>query len=420
MLKSFFGVQNRNKSVSHVKLPVLQLFACGFAATGQDCTSIYDFRISVGLKEASMFVNMLTTIMVLFAPVFSGAVPCPNPAEILIEAPESLEALAGTCLQIQCTFKTIKGIKVQTTEKTGGVWIKNDPKFGNNPQNVVYNSTKRDNKIPITFIGNLSQSNCTTVLGNVQVDYKGKYYFRVEDELLTATASCHPVQITVKDSAWSPSIEIPADLKEEESVTVTCSSYTPCPQSPPELTWNLSNSQRKMEKHKDGSFTTKIQETITLSETHHGFTIKCFAKYPVNEGKDVKMAETQQTLNVSRAPKDASLFRSASGLGSVIGGIVGVILLICLVVLIWWLKSKRLSVNQTHVGKCHHPTQSLGEENAAPNQDVHYGEIDFSKMNLSHSPQKTTDQHCVVYSQITVGQSGNTRTNEDIYSLVNR
>lgn len=65
--------------------------------------------------------------------------------------------------------------------------------------------------------------------------------------------------------------------------------------------------------------------------------------------------------------------------------------------------------------------QSSDEENAAPNQDIHYGEVDFSKMNLSsRSPQTTTDQLCVVYSQITVGQSGNTRTGEDIYSMVKR
>ncbi|XP_036073361.1 myelin-associated glycoprotein isoform X2 [Oryzias melastigma] len=243
-----------------------------------------------------MYVNMMTTIMLLFAPVFSGPARCPNPAELLIEAPGSLEALAGTCLQIPCTFKTIDGRKVNTTDKTDGVWIKNDPKFGRNPRNVVYNSSRVDNTFPMTFIGNLGQTNCTTILDNVQEDYEDKYYFRVEDSAITATASCHPVQITVKDSAWSPTIEIPADLKEEESVTVTCSAYTPCPQSPPELTWNLqTDSQRKIEKYTNGSFTTKIQKTITLSDTHHGFTIKCSAKY-----QNEKIAETEQTLNVSR------------------------------------------------------------------------------------------------------------------------
>ncbi|XP_011487439.2 B-cell receptor CD22-like isoform X2 [Oryzias latipes] len=383
------------------------LLACGFAVTGQHCTSVSDFMITFGQEETSMFVNLMTAIMVLFA---ADAATCPNPASFFIDAPKSLEALEGTCLQIPCKFR---GNTAQTTANAAGVWIRKDPKFGQNPENVVYNSSGKDNKYSMTFIGNLNEKNCTTVLNNVQKIYKDNYFFRVEDRQFTATASCDPVQIKISHSAWSPTIEIPADLKERDSVTVTCSAFTPCPKSPPELTWNLSKDpQRQIEENVDGSFITKIQETITLSDTHNGSTINCSVRYPVNERKDVKIAETQQTLNVSRAPTDTS----SSGLVSITGGIAGAILLICLGFLIWWFKSRHSSSNQTH-----RTTQSLGEENAAQSQDIHYGEIVFSKGGLSsHSTQKTADQPCVVYSQINVGQSGNTQTGEDIYSMVKR
>ncbi|XP_023806200.1 vascular cell adhesion protein 1-like, partial [Oryzias latipes] len=120
------------------------------------------------------------------------------------------------------------------------------------------------------------------------------------------------------DSAWSPTVEIPADLKEEESVTVTCSALTPCPQYPPELTWNLSKySQRQIEENTNGSFTTKIQKNITLSDSDDGFTINCSVRYPVNKGENVKTAETQQTLSVSHSPKNTSVSISPSGLVSV-------------------------------------------------------------------------------------------------------
>ncbi|KAM4544137.1 uncharacterized protein V3H82_021944, partial [Fundulus diaphanus] len=118
------------------------------------------------------------------------------------------------------------------------------------------------------------------------------------------------------DSPWSPSINISAaDLKEHQSVTISCSALTPCPHSPPELTWSLQqDSHRQTEKNTEGTFTTKIQETITLSDTHDGYNISCSATYPVNGGS--KTAETEVTLSVSYAPKDTSASISPSGLVS--------------------------------------------------------------------------------------------------------
>ncbi|KAM4718257.1 vascular cell adhesion protein 1-like [Anableps anableps] len=119
----------------------------------------------------------------------------------------------------------------------------------------------------------------------------------------------------LSDSPWSPSIIVPSNLKEHQSVTITCSALTPCPHSPPELTWNLQqDSHRQTENNTDGTFTTKIQETITLSDTHDGYNIRCSARYPVNGGS--KTAETEVTLSVSYAPKDTSASISPSGLVS--------------------------------------------------------------------------------------------------------
>ncbi|XP_043960093.1 B-cell receptor CD22-like [Gambusia affinis] len=124
------------------------------------------------------------------------------------------------------------------------------------------------------------------------------------------------VLFEILDSPWSPIINISGgDLKENQSVTVTCSAFTPCPHSPPELTWNLQqDSLRQTEKNTNGTFTTKIQENITLSDTHDGYNIRCSARYPVIGGN--KTAETEVTLSVSYAPKDTSASISPSGLVS--------------------------------------------------------------------------------------------------------
>ncbi|XP_042072928.1 B-cell receptor CD22-like isoform X2 [Haplochromis burtoni] len=223
-----------------------------------------------------------------------------------------MEALSGSCLQIPCSFKPKEAQTFISTGKTFGVWIKNDAR---NPTNVIYNSNGAG--YPRSITGNLSQRDCTTLFSNLTTTYTDTYFFRVESERFKATADCNPLQITVRDSPWRPNITIPGDLKEKESVTITCSALTPCPHSPPQLTWNLQqDSHNKIEENTDGSFTTKIQQNITLSDTHDGKKISCSARYPVNQGKDTKTAETEEALSVSYAPKDTSASISPSGLVS--------------------------------------------------------------------------------------------------------
>ncbi|CAI5673625.1 unnamed protein product [Oreochromis niloticus] len=262
-------------------------------------------------------VNMVTVGMLLMVLFLSGALAdCPNEADLFINASKKLEALSGSCLLIPCNFRPKEGQKFISTRKTFGVWIKNDSRFGIYPNNVIFNSSGAVSTYPMSITGNLSQKDCTTLFTNLTTTYTDTYFFRVESEPFMATAACDPLQITVRDSPWRPNITIPGDLKEKQSVTITCSALTPCPHSPPQLTWNLTqDSHNKIEENTDGSFTTKIQQTITLSDTHDGKKISCSARYPVNQGNN-KTAETEETLSVSYAPKDTSASISPSGLVS--------------------------------------------------------------------------------------------------------
>ncbi|CAI5673590.1 unnamed protein product [Oreochromis niloticus] len=235
---------------------------------------------------------------------------------LYMTAPKQLEALSGSCLHIQCNFRPKDEQKFNRKRKIFGVWIKNNGDFGKYPNNVIFNSSGAVSIYPMSITGNLSQRNCTTLFSNLTTTYTDKYFFRVESETFKGTAQHDPLQITVRDSPWRPNITIPGDLKEKESVTITCSALTPCPHSPPQLTWNLQqDSHNKIEQNTDGSFTTKIQQTITLSDTDDGKKISCSARYPVNQGNN-KTAETEETLSVSYAPKDTSASISPSGLVS--------------------------------------------------------------------------------------------------------
>ncbi|XP_045921201.1 B-cell receptor CD22-like [Micropterus dolomieu] len=249
---------------------------------------------------------MVTANMFLSLFFISGALAgCLNlPPALIITAPQNMEALSGSCLQTPCNFSVKQG------DFTGmsifGVWI-------NQNSNLfpTYDITT-DKNDPMNIIGELSKKNCTTLISNLLTNLTNTYFLRIQN-----FACNDPLQINVTDSPPSPRIEIPADLKEKQSVTITCSASTPCPHSPPKLTWNLQqDSHSNTEENTDRTFTTKIQETITLSDQHDGYNITCSARYPVNEGKDVKTAEERKTLSVSYAPKNTSVSISPSGLVS--------------------------------------------------------------------------------------------------------
>nr|XP_046227220.1 B-cell receptor CD22-like [Scatophagus argus] len=430
-------------------------------------------------------VNVVTASVLLGFLLVSGVLAaCPKPAVLFITAPKmKMEALSGSCLQVPCKFTPKMGQTFDGRGETFGVWIKHDSAFGNDFNNVIFNSSGTVNTYPMRITGNLSEKDCTTLFSSLLTRYTDTYYFRIESKSLTATASCDPVKITVRDSPPRPRIEISGDLKEEQSVTITCSAVTPCPHSPPQLTWSLQQDARNnMEENADGTFTTKIQETITLSDQHDGNNITCSATYPVNEGKDVRTAQETKTLSVSYAPKDTSVSISPSGLvsagswvnltcssrakppvsfswfriskdgptlvseghfysfnvteggvyycvatnhlgrqqssdvhlpnkeqpgsswGPVVGGIIGIIVLICVVVTVWWLKSRHPTLQLT---------QSLTAEEpktAKTTEDIHYGEIDFSRWGPQASVQDGGQHQDTLYAQVKVSKMANTLT----------
>ncbi|XP_026218139.1 sialic acid-binding Ig-like lectin 12 [Anabas testudineus] len=453
-------------------------------------------------------VNMVTVNMLLSVFFLPGALAaCSPPINLNITAPQTIEALSGSCLMIPCNFSTKTGVATfNSSREIFGVWIKSESTLGHNTENVIFNSSETVNKYPMKITGNLSQTNCTTLFSNLTTTYTDTYYFRIENGPFRATAVCDRLQITVKDSL-SPRIKISkVNLKEKESVTISCSAFNPCPHSPPKLTWSLQQDpHNNREENTDGTFTTQIQETITLSDQHDGYNISCSATYPVNEGRDVRTAETQETLSVSYAPKDTSASISPSGLVSagswvnltcssrakppvssftwfkistdgdktvsegdfyrlnvtdggvyycvatnqlgnqtspeihlniegnskplvplwvlVLGGIFGIIILICLILCICCLKSKHQTAQQSQdqSGGCAASKEQEEEEN------IHYGEISFFKLQTeasSDSVQDSGQQQDTVYAQVKMSKTANslslTADPEDIYAQVKK
>ncbi|XP_072307435.1 B-cell receptor CD22-like [Eucyclogobius newberryi] len=139
---------------------------------------------------------------------------------------------------------------------------------------------------------------------------KGEYYCVASNTL--GNESSAVITLNIKDSPWSPSLQVFGDETESEVVTISCSAVTPCPHAPPELTWDLHQGTNNItETNSDGTFTTKITQNITLTDSHDGRHIKCNASYPVSGG--FKMSNSDVTLSVSYGPKDTSVVVSPSG-----------------------------------------------------------------------------------------------------------
>ncbi|XP_033988245.1 sialic acid-binding Ig-like lectin 6 [Trematomus bernacchii] len=456
-----------------------------------------------------MVTNML--LLVLFVSDFLPHLVEGSCEHLRITTPRQMEALSGSCLLIPCNFSA----GPDNSRAIFGVWIKKESAFDQKPKNVIFHSDGTINRYPMSITGNLKKGNCTTLFSSLKKSHTDKYFFRIENSPFMATAACDPLQITVKDSPPSPTIEISGDLKEAESVTVTCSAPAPCPHSPPKLTWTLQQDPpNTMEENPDRTLTTKIQKTLTLTDQHDGFNITCSASYPVNQGKDVKTAEETKTLHVSYAPKDTSASVSPPSLvsagswvelscssraqppvssftwfkesqegvmnvsqgeiysfnateggryycvttnglgngtstmihlklkgtdgsspwGGVVGGIIGIMILICFAVAAWWLKSKHTTQEQSQQGeqiRREHETQindtqrlTAVQESAAATEtgeEIHYGEIDFSKQRNISPPVSEQDggqTEDTLYAEVKVSETANRL--EDLYAQVKR
>ncbi|XP_043960084.1 vascular cell adhesion protein 1-like [Gambusia affinis] len=260
----------------------------------------------------SLSENMLTVNMLLSVFFLSGvsADRCDgHTPTFVITTPKSIAALNGSCLQVPCSFTVqVAENDFNSGGQTSAAWIPSS--------RSIFDISQGFNNDQINITGNIKQRNCTTVFSDIKMTQDTEYFLRIEKGKFRGTGCSIPLQFTVQDYPEKPRIEPDLkDLKENQSVTVTCSAFTPCPHSPPELTWNLQqDSLRQTEETTDGTFSTKIQENITLSDTHDGYNISCSARYPVIEGN--KTAETEVTLSVSYAPKDTSASISPSGLVS--------------------------------------------------------------------------------------------------------
>lgn len=129
------------------------------------------------------------------------------------------------------------------------------------------------------------------------IKWAATFFFLALNHLQCLDVVVKRVSFDITDSPPSPQIEISGVMKENQSISITCSAVAPCPRSPPNLVWNLHHSPGELEKNTDGTLITKIQRSMTLTDQSDGLNITCVASYLVNESWQI--ANEQMTLHVS-------------------------------------------------------------------------------------------------------------------------
>nr|XP_057908173.1 sialic acid-binding Ig-like lectin 13 isoform X2 [Doryrhamphus excisus]XP_057908174.1 sialic acid-binding Ig-like lectin 13 isoform X2 [Doryrhamphus excisus] len=190
-----------------------------------------------------------------------------------------------------------------------GQWTKGD----SYPSTIVYDNCLSFSDYSLILTGRLDQQNCTMMYNNTVTQHSGAYFLQLYNHVTVVGKQCEPVYIQVEEQPWQPTIHIPVvELKVNKPITISCSAFTPCPASPPVVKWrHTSNNQQHLEQLPDGTFMTKLQDTLVLTEKYNGYILECSSVYYVHGRQE--QTNSSVTLNVLFAPKDTKVLVSPSG-----------------------------------------------------------------------------------------------------------
>ncbi|XP_036432870.1 sialic acid-binding Ig-like lectin 5 [Colossoma macropomum] len=232
-----------------------------------------------------------------------------------ITLPESVEAVRGRCVLIPCTFTIENKFDTDLQKNPKGIWLKNGTE---DHQTVFDSTTPKNHKIKGKISGDLKMKNCTTIFNSVNKSHSGKYYFRIEAGELKYNYTQF-VSINVRDSLPKPTLSLYRDQMEVQdrrvlvgsSVSLLCSTFSPCPTQTPTLSWSPLPTNSSQEQNQNTSFTSSQLNFIT-THLHHGLRINCTATYQL-KNNGTKTTQRSLVLHVLYAPKNTSVSVSPSG-----------------------------------------------------------------------------------------------------------
>ncbi|XP_066523487.1 B-cell receptor CD22-like [Hoplias malabaricus] len=234
-----------------------------------------------------------------------------------VTLPQSVEGVSGHCVLIPCSFTVSSRYEQELKNSPNVVWYKG----GYETENVVFDSSKKVNKLQGELIGDTSKKNCTTIFNSVSERDNGMYYFRIEGRV-KYTFREPPLSINITASPPKPTLTLYGEQMEEQnqrkevlegsSVSLFCSAFSLCTSQPPTLTWRPLQNNSSQEQNQNSSFVSS-HLNFTVTRLHHGLSINCTATYQLKNKEIKKTRKNSLTLRVLYAPGDKSVSVSPSG-----------------------------------------------------------------------------------------------------------
>uniref|UniRef100_A0A8C9UNG0 B-cell receptor CD22 n=1 Tax=Spermophilus dauricus TaxID=99837 RepID=A0A8C9UNG0_SPEDA len=221
----------------------------------------------------------------------------------IFEHPATFYAWEGACVWIPCTYRIPK-----TDAKVERLVVFHNPEYNETTKRyvgtVLYNNTV-NRKSPsqqgrVRFLGD-SKSNCTLSMESLYINDSGQLGLRMmtkDDKWMDH------VNLSISKSPFPPRIQIPPELQESQTVTVTCLLNFTCFGYDIELRWVLEGlpftpaSSTISSSPTTQNVSTKSQIDFKPEWTHHGKNLTC----QVWHSAEVLSEETVQ-LNVKHTPK---------------------------------------------------------------------------------------------------------------------
>uniref|UniRef100_A0A3Q4GJ86 Ig-like domain-containing protein n=1 Tax=Neolamprologus brichardi TaxID=32507 RepID=A0A3Q4GJ86_NEOBR len=206
-----------------------------------------------------------------------------------IDVPSSVKGLLGSCVVIPCSYN-YPNAKVQTFT---GIWT-------NDGNQVIYHPTEskmlEQYRRRTKLLGDISKSNCSLMIENLQQNDGGPFHFRIELGVSTAEYIKCSLVVFLVNTGEPNAIDFSAheDIKEGQPVSASCSVFHSCPTYPPAFHWSHSGEQHfQAQKLHDGQWKATSILMFRSNRTDHNKLLQCRVTY--HGGKH---QETSKTLKV--------------------------------------------------------------------------------------------------------------------------
>ncbi|XP_053461851.1 B-cell receptor CD22 isoform X4 [Nycticebus coucang] len=218
--------------------------------------------------------------------------------------PDALYAWAGACVWIPCEYRT-----VMQGENLDNVTVYLNPEFIKDVKaftgHILYNTTKVEEAPSqqgrVQFLGDGTR-NCTLSINPVWVNDSGQLGLR----MMTRTEKwMEKIPLNVSEKPLVPQIQLPSEIRESETVTLTCLLNFACYEKAIRLQWTLNEGTDSVSRSISvANIFTKSQLTFQPRWEHHGKNVSCQLW-----GEEERQVLSQQTvqLNVKHHPRNVTV-----------------------------------------------------------------------------------------------------------------